>query len=371
MFGRQARLTGQIIFQQFKPNVKVMKKITLLKSSFRLFVVTLLLCSTAFLQSCKDAMLEPEKVETSKIDPLIQEGSVVLKDNRLVFSSDKFLDKYLSDLKKSQPHGMNPSYNVNIKGFKSMQEKYDELVSYGIGEAMKDGSIENYKDVLEITTDEKGRKEFNIAVGNHLLASIISEKGLYQMGNDVYKIKDGKAYKTTEDNIEELSSVGIKESNKVSVVEFIVTPKSNKSAKVNQYVDQQQTTEPYSAFAGANARRFCTRIVIARVNFTSYAEFSVTHQRDNWNGWGELATGPWIYYNAGGTYSFSNNVSGNFLPLIVNNYPSSGRIWHEMEVNSGYPPYLVSRVISISGTWRANGNDGKEYKDTFARTAYD
>jgi hypothetical protein len=347
-----------------------MKKITLLKSGFRLFVVALTLCSTVFLQSCKDAMLEPEKVETNKIDPL-QEGSVVSKDNRLVFSSDKFLDKYLSDLKKSQPDGMNPSYNVNIKGFKSMQEKYDELMKYGLEEAIKDGTIENYKDVLEITTDEKGRKEFNIAVGNHLLASIISEKGLYQMGNDVYKIKDGKAYKTTEDNIQELSSVGIKESSRVSVVEFRVPSKSNKSAKVNGYVDEQQSPNVYTAFPGASARRFCTRIIIERVNNTSYAQFSVTHQRDNWYGWGELPTGPWISYNAGGTYSFSYGVSGNFTPLIVNNYPSSAKIWHDMEVTSIYPPWYASRVITISGTWKANGNDDKPYQDTFAKTAYD
>lgn len=351
-----------------------MKKITLLKSGFRLFVITLTLCSTVFLQSCKDATLEPEKVEINKTDPSQEVGSVVLKDNRLVFSSDKFLDKYLSDLRKSQPDGMNPTYNVNIKGFKSMQEKYDELVKYGIGEAMKDGSIENYKDVVAITTDEKGRKEFNIAVGNHLLASIISEKGLYQMGNDVYKIKDGKAYKTTEDNIQELSSVGIKESNKISVVEFRVTSKSNKSAKVNQYVDEQHIVGPYTAFPGANPRRFCTRIIIERVNGTSYAEFSVTHQRDNWNGWGELATGPWISYNAGGTYSFTssgNTISGNLSRLIVPaNYPSAGRIWHEMAAAPPYAFWLVDqRVINISGTWQAKGNDGVPYDDTFSQTA--
>jgi hypothetical protein len=77
-----------------------MKKITLLKSGFRLFVVTLLLCSTAFLQSCKDATLEPEKVETIKTDPSQEVGSVVLKDNRLVFSSGKYVEKYINDLKK-------------------------------------------------------------------------------------------------------------------------------------------------------------------------------------------------------------------------------------------------------------------------------
>jgi hypothetical protein len=256
-----------------------------------------------------------------------------------------------------------------------MQEKYDELMKYGLEKAMKDGTIENYKDVLEITTDEKGKKEFNIAVGNHLLASIISEKGLYQMGNDIYKIKDRKAYKTTEDNIQELSSVGIKESNKVSVVEFRVTPKSNKSAKVAGYVDQQKTTTPYTAFPGANDRRFCTRIIIERVNGTSYAEFSVTHQRDNWYGWGELPTGPWVSYNAGGNYSFTssgNTVSGNFSPLIVNNYPSSGRVWHDMAVAPPYAFWLVDqRVINISGTWRVNGNDNKPYDDTYAQTAID
>jgi hypothetical protein len=344
-----------------------MKKITLLKSGFRLFVVTLSLCSTVFLQSCKDAMLEPEKVETSPS----QEGTVILKDNRLVFSSDKFLDKYLSDLKKSQPNGMNPSYNVNIKGFKSMQEKYDELMKYGLEEAIKDGTIENYKDVLEITTDEKGRKEFNIAVGNHLLASIISEKGLYQIGNDVYKIKDGKAYKTDEKNTQGLFSPDLKQSSNVSVVEFKVTPKSNKSAKVNGAVDEQQVTTPYLIWTGASERRFCTRIQIYRSGNTSYGEVSVTHQRDNWYGWGEVETGPWISYNAGGSYSFSPGGSGNFTPLIVNNYPSSAKIWHNMEVTSVYPPWYSSRVVTMSATWKAIGNNYAEYNDTFSQTAYD
>ena len=181
-----------------------MKKITLLKSGLRLFVVTLFVCSTVYLQSCKDAMLEPEKVEISKIDP-IQEGSVVLKENRLVFSSGKFVEKYIDDLKKGQTDEINKSYNVNVKGFKSMQEKYDELISYGIGKAIKDGSIENYNDVLEITTDEKGRKDFKIAVRNHLLSSIISEKGLIQIGSDVYKIENGNAYKVKEKDIQVIS----------------------------------------------------------------------------------------------------------------------------------------------------------------------
>ena len=348
-----------------------MKKITLLKSGFRLFVITLSLCSTVFLQSCKDAMLEPEKVETSPS----QEGTVVLKDNRLVFSSDKFLDKYLNDLKKNQPNGMTPSYNVNIKGFKSMQEKYDELVSYGIGEAIKDGSIENYKDVLEIITDEKGRKDFNIAVRNHLLASIISEKGLIQIGNDVYKIKNGNAYKANVDHIQELFSSDVTQSNKVSLVSFNTTSKSNKNAKVNGEIGEERSQE-YIAFNGAATRRFCTRIDIYRGfwSHSIYGEFSATHQRNNWYGWGELPTGPWNF-NAGGSYTFkystySNPVTTNWTSLNVIKYPSSGRIWWSREAR---PLFMIEDLVTntsvnVSGNWSASGNDGKPYNDSYNKT---
>ena len=374
MFGRQARLTGKIIFQQFKPNVKVMKKIALLKSGFRLFVVTLLLCSTAFLQSCKDAMLEPEKVETSKSSPL-QEGSVNLKDNRLLFSSGTFAEKYLSDLKKSQPDGVNPTYSADIKGFKSMQEKYDELMKYDIGEAIKDGTIENYKDVLEITTDEKGRKDFKIAVRNHLLASIISEKGLIQIGNDVYKIKNGNAYRTDEKNIQELYSLE-KKSDKVSVVAFEVTSKSNKSAKVNGNIGEEKS-KPYIAFGGAATRRFCTRIDIYRGGIfnsdTWYGEFSVRHQRDNWYGWGGLSAGPWSF-NAGGscTFIYSTTTIPNIVGWpTINSFPSQSEgLYYNQSASPliGLSGAVTSVSARIFGSWNASGNDGKPYNDSYDRT---
>ncbi len=354
-----------------------MKKITLLKSGFRLFVVTLSLCSTVFLQSCKDATLEPEKVETKTTDPL-EEGSVVLKDNRLVFSSGKFVEKYLSDLKKSQPDGMNPSYNVNIKGFKSMQEKYDELMSYGTGEATKDGSIENYKDILEITTDEKGRKDFKIAVRNHLLASIFSEKGLVQIGNDVYKVKDGNAYKTDENNIQELSSIESKGSNKVSVIAFAGTFKSGKSMKVNGSIGREKSKE-YIAFGGAATRRFCTRIDIYRGFWspaTTYGEFSVRHQRDNWNGWGSLEAGPWSF-NSGGsnTYNYAspfnlNNGTYNFS--TVNYYPqSTDYIYNNMSAKPllWLADEVTYRAMRVFGSWTATGNGGQPLSDSYDETA--
>lgn len=354
-----------------------MKKITLLKSGFRLFVVTLLVCSTAFLQSCKDAMLEHEKVETGK-NGLLQEGSVNLKDNRLVFSSGTFVEKYLSDLKKSQPDGMNPTYSADIKGFKSMQEKYDELMKYDIGKAIKDGTIENYKDVLEITTDEKGRKDFKIAIRNHLLASIVSEKGLIQIGNDVYKIKNGNAYKTDEKNIQELSSIE-KKSDKISVVAFGVTSKSNKSAKVNGEIGEDRSI-PYTAFAGAATRRFCTRIDIYKGFWspsTVYGEFSVRHQRDNWYGWGGLDAGPWSF-NAGGSCTFIYSTTS--IPNIVgwptiNEYPLvTDGIYYNKEASPliGLSGSVTSISARIFGSWSARGNwdDARlNLSDSYDRTA--
>ena len=352
-----------------------MKKITLLKSSFRLFVVTLLLCSTAFLQSCKDAMLEPEKVETSE-SSLSQKGSVISKDNRLIFSSGMFVEKYLSDLKKNQPNEINPSYSVGIKGFKSMQEKYDELIKYGLEEAIKDGTIENYKDVLEITTDEKGRKDFNIAVRNHLLASIISEKGLMQVGNDVYKIKNGNAYKTSENNIQELFFSDVKQSSKVSLITINVTSKSEKNAKVNGSVGEDKSKE-YTAFPGAALRRFCTRIDIYKNwwpwSKTAYGEFSVRHQRDNWYGWGGLDAGPWNF-NAGGscTFIYSTTSTPNIVTWqSVNEFPLvSEGMYYNMSASPliGLSGSVTSTTARIYGSWSASGNDGLPYNDSYDKT---
>ena len=351
-----------------------MKKITLLKSVLRLFVVTLFVCSTVYLQSCKDAMLEPEKVEISKIDP-IQEGSVILKENRLVFSSGKFVEKYIDDLKKGQTDEINKSYNVNVKGFKSMQEKYDELISYGIGEAIKDGSIENYKDVLEITTDEKGRKDFKIAVRNHLLSSIISEKGLIQIGSDVYKIENGNAYKVKEKDIQELFSSDIKQSSKVSLINFNTNSKSNKQAKVNGEIGEEKYKE-YIAFPGAANRRFCTRIDIYRGFWaqTIYGEFSVMHQRDNWYGWGRLATGTWNY-TYGGSYTFKcptdpNPSTTNWSNRNIINYPSADYIWDDREGRPlfGIEDLVTNTSVNVSGTWSSFGNDGQPYNDDYNKT---
>jgi len=315
-------------------------------------------------------MLEPEKGETNKIDSF-QEGSVVLKDNRLVFSSGKFVEKYINDLKKNQANaGLTQLYSVDVKGFKSMQEEYNELIKYGIGEAIKDGSIANYKDILEITTDEKGRKDFKVAVRNHLLASIINTKGLIQIGNDVYKIKGGKAYKTQEKDIHELSSLDIKKSGKVSIIAFAVNSKSDKSARVNDSIGEDKSQE-YSAFDGAATRRFCTRIDIYRGFWspsTIYGEFSVRHQRDNWYGWGSIETGPWSF-NSGGSITFKyteafigNNGTHNFS--TVNHYPQ----WTDGVFNNmsdapvgGLENEVTYRAMRVFGSWSAFGNwdDGR------------
>lgn len=332
-----------------------MKKITLYQSVLRLFVLTLLLSSMAILQSCKDATLEPEKVEVKTL-----ENSVVLKDGRLIFKTGALVDKYIADLQKNK--NSRKSYDVNIEGFKSMQEKYDELIKYDIGKAITDGTIENYKDVLDISIDDKGRKDYEIAVKNHLLASVLNENGLVQVGDKVIKM-DGKTSKRVqEQNISDLflpsapNMEVIPSGNKINSDKF-------KNAKVAGQVDTERI-ETYYNYPGGECKRFRTYIGIYETFWSSniYLEFYVTHKRDVWWGWDYDKTSGWKFWASGMafyTYQLGPN-SGEAWGVEYQGTSGSGStdaVWWSRQISSNGGT-IAQHYGEIYGKWEANGHDG-------------
>ena len=121
--------------------------------SLSIVMVGLSLC----LWSCKeqDGLLKPSEDGTA----IAKEA--FLKDGRLVFNSKESFWRQVDALKT--PESI-VTFDNKFKGFTSMNEKYDELLKHNIGVAINDGSLKDYEFSYQVTTNQDGSKEYDIAL---------------------------------------------------------------------------------------------------------------------------------------------------------------------------------------------------------------
>lgn len=320
----------------------------------------------ATLQSCKDATLEPVKLEPVKVEATTLENSVELKDGRLKFNSGKSLDKYIADLEKNNK--TRKGYDVKVEGFKSVQEKYEELKKYDIGKAIKDGTIDKYSNILKITMDKNGIKDYDIAIQNHLLSAVLNEDGLVQVGDKVIKMDGDTSKRVSEKYISDLflpSSVNVE----VFPYENKLNVKNSKNSKVNGNWD---TTEyiPYDNLIGEH-KRFRTVAEIYQTIWSStiYLEFNVTHKRDTWYGWAYDETSGWQFWASGLAYfqtPFGNYGSqwGTEYQGTTGSNSTDAVWWSRQQSDNGTTS--GGCYGEIYGKWEALGHNYQPYRSDMA-----
>jgi hypothetical protein len=238
-----------------------------------------------------------------------------------------------------------------------MKKKYDELLKHDIGVAIKDGSLKDYQYSYQITTNEDGSKEFDIAIRNKAIATLLNHKGIIQIGDSVYRLNDKEITQVQERSINELF---IRNSGSVKITpikKFAISNKANKSAKqmassFDEIINLQEYTPPGEGFS---PRRFKTAVSMSLLWGKATGNYWTTHKRLNWYGWGGANTNEWNFNTNGYVYAFSTLYGYN------NGFPTysipTGVNWREDNKND-LTHYFD---FSISGL---TNNDGQVYRCT-------
>ena len=273
------------------------------KTLQRLGIVTvgLSLC----LWSCKeqDSILKPEDATSNiKVAPKIKENidfSVV--DGRLKFETmEDFKGAVakmatLKEIKEMEQKG----------GFTSMNEAYKEFCDHDIKGSKKSERVINkeYDDVVVITKDNLGKKNFKMALPVPGLAALVNKDGLVQIAGNVLKFSD-EAVKITEVQYKdelELNSISSHVTiNKVN--KHLGEARTSKSGKILADWDND-TYIGYPVWSGFAARRWRVRKMFHDYNigYTPFVGFTymyfcgveVENQRDNWASWGSVWLDGW------------------------------------------------------------------------------
>ena len=287
------------------------------KTLQRLSIVTvgLSLC----LWSCKeqDGILKPSEDGTAVVK------EALLKDGRLVFDSKESFWRQVDALKT--PESI-VTFDNKFKGFTSMNEKYDELLKHDIGVAINDGSLKDYEFSYQVTTNQDGSKEYDIAMRNKAIAAILNHKGILQIGDMAYRLNDKEIAEVPEDKVGELL---IKNSAVIKITpikRLTISNKSNKSAKqMAPSFDEIVDIQAYSW--GSDNLRFKTNVTMSLLWGKAMGNYWVTHKKSTWYGWTGANIDGWTFNTNGyiGVYSTSYGY------------------------NNGYPNWTIPTSVSWGG----------------------
>ena len=274
------------------------------KTLQRLGVVTvgLSLC----LWSCKeqDGLLKPEDAtSTVKVAPKIKENidfSVV--DGRLKFET---MEDFKGAIAKTSTFKGLKEWEQK-EGFTSMNEAYKTFYSQDVEGAKNPERVisKEYDDVVSITKDKFGKKNYEIALPLPALAGLVNKDGLVQIADKVLKFSD-EAVKITDtkykDELESNSTSSHVTINKVNKHLGEIT--ANKSGKVLADWDND-TYISYPVWNGFSARRWRVRRMFHDYNigfdpfafnftYLFFYGVEVENQRDNTFGWGSVWLDGW------------------------------------------------------------------------------
>jgi hypothetical protein len=289
------------------------------------------------LWSCKeqDGLVKPNEVV--KVAPQIKENidfSVV--EGRLKFAT---MEDFKGAIAKNVNQQAMQKWEQN-GGFTSMNEAYREFNKQNVeGSKGTERVIDKeYDDVVVVTKDNLGKKNYKMALPVPALAALVNEDGLVQIDDKVFKFSD-ETVKIAEAQYREELELNSTNSHVIinRVNKHLVNTKSDKSAKV--LADwNSDTYVSYSVPSGFSARRFRVRKMFYDYNmgysisqgsfmylFVSGVE--VEHQRDDWWGWASCDIDGWVWGSGmAGLYTYGSSSISNLQYATPTSWNSSNGI---------------------------------------------
>ena len=147
-----------------------------------------------FLSSC-DKEESIQSTETSQ--------SITLKNGMIIFNTSDDFEKTIESLMKNQNNL--DQWEKNFNGFTSMRTAYDNLSEDDMQKIASNKSSHHFRDILKISDDQEPEALMNI--DDEVLATLVNEQGLLQIGNEVYKFRYDMLYKTAYKDLDKLANI--------------------------------------------------------------------------------------------------------------------------------------------------------------------
>lgn len=235
------------------------------------------------LASCNKDVVVPTINSLGSNQLSVDQQSISVVNGHMRFSDQKVLSNTLMSLRSFDKM---VAWEEKFPTFRSLRKAYDELVKYDIGKALTDGSIDSFKDVYRVITENNGEKSYERAIVDLSLSTVLNAQGVFQIGDSLYRISEEKTIALplryeTEIN-DELPAHGVVR----PVIHRYTTAKSPNARPAGNHYDVTIEYHP----DGLTLRRFRGVGVSTNYAFSSdqrwEAGYKVWHQRNNWWGWG-------------------------------------------------------------------------------------
>lgn len=272
-------------------------------------------------------------------------------------------------------------------GFTSMNEAYKAFYSQDSEGSKNPERVvdKEYDDVVIITKDKLGNKNYEIALPFPALAGLVNNDGLVQIAGKVLKFSND-AVKIAEvqykDELELSSASSHVTINKVN--KHFEEPTSNKSGKVLAGWDSD-TYISYPVWGGFSARRWRVRKKFDDYNlgwqignnsfiYLFFCGVEVENQRDNWASWGSVWLDGWEWGSGSASLTHYGNNDSNFRDLQyawpTSWGPSNGIQEQNTErIFKGTAGFFHSNVAWGTYGIYANGSSSNMASHSFGRAA--
>jgi hypothetical protein len=126
--------------------------------------------------------------------PTANDGTapIAVVDGRLRFATQEVYDRTVKFLMAHQNDL--PTWEKQFRGYTSMRTAFESITTEQYEQMIEKNLFDNYRNILSLVPSGS-EKEVTINIEDHLVSTVVSNKGLVQIGTDVFKITRDKVIK--------------------------------------------------------------------------------------------------------------------------------------------------------------------------------
>lgn len=276
---------------------------------------------------------------------------IIVIDGRLKFSDSKAFGKTVSELNKTVNFDQ---WEQQFEGFTSLRSAYRRI---NLEEVANNAASLKALEAVMIKEQSSDGDSFERSIVDPLLATLVNEKGLLQVGDSLYKISDKQVRKTHVKNIDEIDNLNSRQ--------VIVKKPSKYGLSKGGRIAGTKEIDEYeyvTYYADGRQHRYKSNGWAVNYWFENYRStgIRVTHQRKVTFGWSWSNAFDW---SASGYWYITSNTTP---PIAIVSLPVlSASISYESDEFVPYyysetPPGLSARVYAYC-SWHSRGRDGVDH----------
>lgn len=291
---------------------------------------------------------------------------ITVIEGRLVFTNGEAFSTAVKELQKIKDYSI---WESQFKGYKSSRALYEEWSSKD--DKTAESTIDELKSIVKKTKTSKGIYDYQRIVQDDLLATLISSKGLIQIGDTVCLFIEDAVRRTPVKSIDQLFAQA-SPLVKTSVNEKLpinIKVRDTKSGRLAARLDQDSYDELFYT-VNADLYRYHPNWWAIRYNFTqSYTStgIKIDHQRDGTFAW---RTSNAFNWNCNYTWQIYNYIGGTMGTPVLEAYninaPSANDVSTYQPFRVQFSPSPPPFLVLATGTWISTGRDGTNHSLYFS-----